>query len=150
METFGGTTQKCKACEKTIYLVDELTADKNVYCKACFICHHCKGTLKLSNYSSFEGVLYCKPQFDQLFKRTGSLDKSFGGTDCSLRDRSLSKLLVSTMEINTIVIGTMRGVQRKSWWLDWWPELAGTEGYSCGRSEDSVGCQDFCRVSSAL
>ena len=36
-------------------------------------------SLQLSNYSSFEGVLYCKPHFDQLFKMTGSLDKSFEG-----------------------------------------------------------------------
>lgn len=35
--------------------------------------------LQLSNYSSFEGVLYCQPHFDQLFKLTGSLDKSFEG-----------------------------------------------------------------------
>ncbi|KAK2663823.1 hypothetical protein Ddye_002397 [Dipteronia dyeriana] len=79
MATFAGTTQKCKACEKTVYLVDQLTADNKVFHKACFRCHHCKGTLKLSNYSSFEGVLYCKPHFDQLFKMTGSLDKSFEG-----------------------------------------------------------------------
>ncbi|CAN1334640.1 LIM domain-containing protein WLIM1 [Linum perenne] len=77
MATFGGTTQKCKACEKTVYLVDQLTADNKVFHKACFRCHHCKGTLKLSNYCSFEGVLYCKPHFNQLFKMTGSLDKSF-------------------------------------------------------------------------
>lgn len=36
-------------------------------------------SMQLSNYSSFEGVLYCKPHFDQLFKMTGSLDKSFEG-----------------------------------------------------------------------
>ncbi|KAL1315520.1 LIM domain-containing protein WLIM1 isoform X2 [Arachis ipaensis] len=36
--------------------------------------------LQLSNYNSFEGVLYCRPHFDQLFKRTGSLEKSFEGT----------------------------------------------------------------------
>ncbi|THF93918.1 uncharacterized protein LOC114321687 [Camellia sinensis] len=54
MATFAGTTQKCKACEKTVYLVDQLTADNKVYHKACFRCHHCKGTLKLSNYCSFE------------------------------------------------------------------------------------------------
>lgn len=35
--------------------------------------------LQLSNYCSFEGVLYCRPHYDQLFKRTGSLDKSFEG-----------------------------------------------------------------------
>ncbi|CBI22440.3 hypothetical protein VitviT2T_003676 [Vitis vinifera] len=77
---FAGTTQKCMACEKTVYLVDRLTADNRIYHKACFRCHHCRGTLKLGNYNSFEGVLYCRPHFDQLFKRTGSLDKSFEGT----------------------------------------------------------------------
>ncbi|KAB2023527.1 hypothetical protein ES319_D06G025800v1 [Gossypium barbadense] len=77
---FAGTTQKCMACDKTVYLVDKLTADNRVYHKACFRCHHCKGTLKLGNYNSFEGVLYCRPHFDQLFKRTGSLEKSFEGT----------------------------------------------------------------------
>lgn len=35
---------------------------------------------QLGNYNSFEGVLYCRPHFDQLFKQTGSLDKSFEGT----------------------------------------------------------------------
>ncbi|KAJ0025106.1 hypothetical protein Pint_08638 [Pistacia integerrima] len=80
MASFAGTTQKCMACDKTVYLVDKLTADNRVYHKACFRCHHCKGTLKLGNYNSFEGVLYCRPHFDQLFKRTGSLDKSFEGT----------------------------------------------------------------------
>ncbi|GJN34975.1 hypothetical protein PR202_gb23694 [Eleusine coracana subsp. coracana] len=78
--SFKGTTTKCTACDKTVYLVDKLTADNRIYHKACFRCHHCKGTLKLANYNSFEGVLYCRPHFDQLFKRTGSLDKSFEGT----------------------------------------------------------------------
>ncbi|XP_022952743.1 LIM domain-containing protein WLIM1-like [Cucurbita moschata] len=80
MASFAGTTQKCMACDKTVYLVDKLTADNRIFHKPCFRCYHCKGTLKLSNYCSFEGVLYCRPHYDQLFKRTGSLDKSFEGT----------------------------------------------------------------------
>lgn len=32
---------------------------------------------QLSNYSSLEGVLYCKPHFEQLFKETGIFNKSF-------------------------------------------------------------------------
>ncbi|KAG5121486.1 hypothetical protein JHK84_039826 [Glycine max] len=39
----------------------------------------------LSNYCSFEGVLYCKPHFHQLFKMTGSWDKSFEGVPRSVR-----------------------------------------------------------------
>ncbi|PIA62208.1 hypothetical protein AQUCO_00200301v1 [Aquilegia coerulea] len=107
MATFAGTTQKCKACEKTVYLVDQLTADNKVYHKACFRCHHCKGTLKLSNYSSFEGVLYCKPHFDQLFKMTGSLDKSFESAP------KAAKVERSADQANSKLSGMFGGTQDK-------------------------------------
>nr|AFK34184.1 unknown [Medicago truncatula] len=74
--SFIGTQQKCKACEKTVYPVDQLSADGTSYHKACFRCSHCKGTLKLSSYSSMEGVLYCKPHFEQLFKEHGNFSKN--------------------------------------------------------------------------
>jgi cysteine/glycine-rich protein len=32
---------------------------------------------QLGNYASLEGVLYCRPHFEQLLKTTGSFDKSF-------------------------------------------------------------------------
>ncbi|KAG8378984.1 hypothetical protein BUALT_Bualt07G0041200 [Buddleja alternifolia] len=106
MATFAGTTQKCKACEKTVYLVDELAADNKVYHKACFRCHHCKGTLKLSNYSSYEGVLYCKPHFDQLFKMTGSLDKSFEDAPRTARvDRSAEQGATNS-KVSSMFAGT--------------------------------------------
>lgn len=47
MATFAGTQQKCMACDKTVYLVDKLTADNRIFHKACFRCHHCRGTLKV-------------------------------------------------------------------------------------------------------
>lgn len=49
--SFLGTQQKCKACEKTVYPVDQLSADGTSYHKACFRCSHCKGTLKV--FASF-------------------------------------------------------------------------------------------------
>jgi hypothetical protein len=33
--------------------------------------------LQLGNYASLEGVLYCRPHFEQLLKTTGSFEKSF-------------------------------------------------------------------------
>ncbi|RYQ93781.1 hypothetical protein Ahy_B09g100020 isoform B [Arachis hypogaea] len=95
MATFGGTQQKCMACDKTVYLVDKLTADGRIFHKACFRCHHCRSTLKLSNYCSFEGVLYCRPHYDQLFKRTGSLDKSFEGIPKVQKERQPSEIEVT-------------------------------------------------------
>ncbi|KAI6676258.1 hypothetical protein NL676_037054 [Syzygium grande] len=60
-----------------LYLVDLLSADGVAYHKSCFKCSHCKSTLKLSSYNSMEGVLYCKPHFEQLFKETGNFNKNF-------------------------------------------------------------------------
>ncbi|CAM8994336.1 unnamed protein product [Rhodiola kirilowii] len=74
---FTGTLDKCNACEKTVYIVDLLTADGITYHKSCFKCTHCKGTLVMSNYSSMDGVLYCKTHFEQLFKECGNFSKNF-------------------------------------------------------------------------
>ncbi|KAL0342796.1 UNVERIFIED_CONTAM: LIM domain-containing protein WLIM1 [Sesamum calycinum] len=106
MASFGGTTQKCKACEKTVYLVDQLTADTKVYHKTCFRCHHCRGTLKLSNYCSYEGVLYCKPHFNQLFKMTGSLDKSFEGAPRTARADRSSEQAPMNSKFSSLFAGT--------------------------------------------
>ena len=43
--SFTGTLDKCKACDKTVYFVDLLSADGVTYHKSCFKCSHCKGTL---------------------------------------------------------------------------------------------------------
>ncbi|KAL1809007.1 hypothetical protein ACET3Z_025997 [Daucus carota] len=75
--SFMGTQQKCKVCEKTVYPMELLSADGVDFHKACFRCTHCKGTLKLGNFSSMEGVLYCKPHFEQLFKESGNYNKNF-------------------------------------------------------------------------
>ncbi|CAA0842602.1 LIM domain-containing protein PLIM2a [Striga hermonthica] len=45
MASFTGTLDKCKACDKTVYFVDLLSADGTTYHKSCFKCSHCKGTL---------------------------------------------------------------------------------------------------------
>lgn len=74
---FTGTLDKCKACDKTVYFVDLLSADGATFHKSCFKCSHCKGTLVMSNYSSMDGVLYCKTHFEQLFKESGDFRKNF-------------------------------------------------------------------------
>ncbi|KAL2902496.1 LIM domain-containing protein PLIM2c [Bienertia sinuspersici] len=42
---FTGTLDKCKACDKTVYVVDLVTADGVPYHKTCFRCSHCNGKL---------------------------------------------------------------------------------------------------------
>lgn len=77
---FGGTTEKCKACNKTVYFIEMITADGISYHKTCFKCSHCNGVLVMSSYSSMDGVLYCKPHFEQLFRESGSFSKKFPPT----------------------------------------------------------------------
>ncbi|CAL9159685.1 unnamed protein product [Musa hybrid cultivar] len=73
--SFTGTQDKCNACNEKVHFIDLLTADGVPFHKTCFKCSHCKGTLSMCSYSFMDGILYCKPHFEQLFKETGSFTK---------------------------------------------------------------------------
>ncbi|XP_020538329.1 LIM domain-containing protein PLIM2b [Jatropha curcas] len=95
---FTGTLDKCKACDKTVYVVDMLSLEGVPYHKYCFKCSHCKGTLVMSNYSSMDGVLYCKTHFEQLFKESGNFSKNFqAGKAEKQNDPSRAPSKVSSM-----------------------------------------------------
>ncbi|KAK2493624.1 hypothetical protein MC885_016265 [Smutsia gigantea] len=68
----------CILCQKTVYPVECLVADKQSFHKSCFRCHHCNSKLSLGNYASLHGQIYCKPHFKQLFKSKGNYDEGFG------------------------------------------------------------------------
>jgi len=53
MAAFTGTTDKCKACDKTVYVMDLMTLEGMPYHKSCFRCSHCNGTLVVSFYLPF-------------------------------------------------------------------------------------------------
>ncbi|XP_073125829.1 LIM domain-containing protein PLIM2c-like [Henckelia pumila] len=102
--TFTGTLDKCKACDKTVYFVDLLSADGMNYHKSCFKCSHCKGTLVMSNYSSMDGVLYCKTHFEQLFKESGNFSKNFQNSAKSERENSLTR---APSKVSAMFSGTL-------------------------------------------
>nr|XP_035979758.1 xin actin-binding repeat-containing protein 2 isoform X2 [Halichoerus grypus] len=68
----------CILCQKTVYPMECLVADKQSFHKSCFRCHHCSSKLSLGNYASLHGQIYCKPHFNQLFKSKGNYDEGFG------------------------------------------------------------------------
>uniref|UniRef100_A0A4X2LZN8 Xin actin binding repeat containing 2 n=1 Tax=Vombatus ursinus TaxID=29139 RepID=A0A4X2LZN8_VOMUR len=70
--------EMCTLCRKTVYPMECLAADKNIFHKSCFRCHHCSSKLSLGNYASLHGQIYCKPHFKQLFKSKGNYDEGFG------------------------------------------------------------------------
>ncbi|KAL5551704.1 hypothetical protein UlMin_001880 [Ulmus minor] len=90
--SFSGTQQKCKACDKTVHFIEMLSADGISYHKTCFKCSHCNGLLVISSYSSMDGVLYCKPHFEQLFKEHGRFTKKSGKPPSEQLTRAPSKL----------------------------------------------------------
>ncbi|KAL6174662.1 hypothetical protein ACLB2K_051308 [Fragaria x ananassa] len=77
--SFIGTQQKCKACEKTVHFIEQVSADGVPYHRTCFKCSHCNGQLSISSYSTREGALYCKPHFEQLFKESNFKKPPSGG-----------------------------------------------------------------------
>ncbi|KAB2002897.1 hypothetical protein ES319_D11G095300v1 [Gossypium barbadense] len=101
---FTGTLDKCKACDKTVHVVDMMTLEGVPYHKTCFKCSHCKGNLVMNTYSSMDGVLYCKPHFEQLFKESGNFSKNFQTAktekqnDTSRTPNKLSSLFSGTQD----------------------------------------------------
>ncbi|XP_024996652.1 LIM domain-containing protein WLIM2b-like [Cynara cardunculus var. scolymus] len=89
---FTGTLEKCKICEKTVYFLEMITADGVTYHKTCFRCSQCNGKLTMSTYSSLEGVLFCKPHFEQKFKERGGLPKVTSGNKTQDGGKAPSKL----------------------------------------------------------
>ncbi|GAB2300977.1 LIM domain-containing protein PLIM2a [Dionaea muscipula] len=100
---FSGTLDKCKACGKTVYVVDMVTADGVSYHKTCFKCSHCNGTLVMGRYSSLDGILYCMPHFDQLFKETGNFTKNFQTSTKSDKPNEQAK---TPSKLSTMFSGT--------------------------------------------
>ncbi|XP_076012699.1 LIM domain and actin-binding protein 1-like isoform X2 [Genypterus blacodes] len=70
--------ETCVACQKTVYPLERLVADQQVYHNSCFRCGHCNTKLSLGSYASLHGNVYCKPHFSQLFKAKGNYDEGFG------------------------------------------------------------------------
>ncbi|XP_077340399.1 LIM domain and actin-binding protein 1 isoform X3 [Lithobates pipiens] len=68
----------CFGCQKTVYPMERLFANQQVYHNGCFRCYHCSTKLSLGNYASLHGNAYCKPHFNQLFKSKGNYDEGFG------------------------------------------------------------------------
>ncbi|XP_026573173.1 LIM domain and actin-binding protein 1 isoform X4 [Pseudonaja textilis] len=68
----------CIACKKTVYPMERLFANQQVYHISCFRCSYCSSKLTLGTYASLQGHVYCKPHFNQLFKSKGNYDEGFG------------------------------------------------------------------------
>ncbi|KAK7601195.1 hypothetical protein V9T40_008636 [Parthenolecanium corni] len=58
----------CKACNKTVFAMEQIKAERAVWHKNCFRCKTCNKQLTVDVYSSHEGELFCKPHFRDLFK----------------------------------------------------------------------------------
>ncbi|KAK8710615.1 hypothetical protein V6N13_145929 [Hibiscus sabdariffa] len=69
---FSGTTEKCRSCDKTVHFYDMISADGVPYHKTCFRCSKCNGLLVMSTYCARDGILYCKPHFEQVCRATGT------------------------------------------------------------------------------
>lgn len=100
--SFTGTLDKCKACDKTVYVVDLLTLENIPYHKSCFKCSHCKGNLTMSTYSSMDGILYCKTHFEQLFKESGNFSKNFAKSSDKANELNRTPSRLSSMFSGTL------------------------------------------------
>jgi len=73
-ENDSGASQLCKLCQKQVFQMERIKAERVVWHKNCFTCTECSKKLSVDTYNSHEGLLYCKPHFKQLFQPKAVLD----------------------------------------------------------------------------
>ncbi|KHG06745.1 Pollen-specific protein SF3 [Gossypium arboreum] len=66
----------------------------------------CLTYFQLGTYSSMEGVLYCKPRFEQLFKETGNFNKNFQSQAPKSAEKLAPELTRSPSKVASIFSGT--------------------------------------------
>lgn len=47
---FTGAPQKCKVCEKTVYIAEMISTSGVAYHNTCFRCNHCNGRLAVRSF----------------------------------------------------------------------------------------------------
>ncbi|XP_054709677.1 F-actin-monooxygenase MICAL3-like isoform X5 [Uloborus diversus] len=80
----------CKICEKHVYQMEKLKAEKSVFHKNCFRCKECNKLLTVDSYSSNEGDIYCKPHFRKLFQPKARFD----GEDGAPRKQRRNEMII--------------------------------------------------------
>uniref|UniRef100_A0A3B3D3N3 LIM domain containing 2 n=1 Tax=Oryzias melastigma TaxID=30732 RepID=A0A3B3D3N3_ORYME len=72
--------EMCSACQKPVYQMEKITADKYIFHKICFCCKKCKKKLSMYSFAPLNGEFYCIFHYQQLFKEKGNYDEGFGHT----------------------------------------------------------------------
>ncbi|KAI3792454.1 hypothetical protein L2E82_06334 [Cichorium intybus] len=69
------STEICIVCDEIIDPDENLSVDGVFYHYECFQCSQCNEKLLENDYSSFDGILYCKPHFEQTFTKNGRIPR---------------------------------------------------------------------------
>uniref|UniRef100_A0A3P9HUD6 LIM zinc-binding domain-containing protein n=1 Tax=Oryzias latipes TaxID=8090 RepID=A0A3P9HUD6_ORYLA len=77
--------EMCSACQKPVYQMEKITADKYIFHKTCFCCKKCKKKLSMYSFAPLNGEFYCIFHYQQLFKEKGNYDEGFGHTQHKTR-----------------------------------------------------------------
>ncbi|XP_022240369.1 uncharacterized protein LOC106458450 [Limulus polyphemus] len=63
----SATSEECDFCGKRLYLTEKMEASGLKFHRNCFRCTHCNCMLRLENYTTSGGKIYCTPHFKHLF-----------------------------------------------------------------------------------
>ncbi|KAI3522556.1 hypothetical protein L1887_00429 [Cichorium endivia] len=69
------SSEICIVCDEIIDSGENLSVDGVIYHYECFQCSQCNEKLSENDYSSFDGILYCKPHFEQTFTKNGRIPR---------------------------------------------------------------------------
>jgi hypothetical protein len=73
MPHYGGGTDKCARCSKTVYVAEKKVGASRSFHLSCFNCRSCNRKLDSTTLSEHKGEIYCKPCYTKQFGVTGTV-----------------------------------------------------------------------------
>lgn len=71
---FGGTSEKCTQCNKTVYPMEKMEVAGRLLHKTCFKCCKCNSQLNVGRFSIGGKDMYCMTHYKQAFREKGTYD----------------------------------------------------------------------------
>lgn len=71
---FGGTSEKCTQCNRTVYPMEKMEVAGRLLHKTCFKCCKCNSQLSVGRFSIGGKDMYCMTHYKQAFREKGNYD----------------------------------------------------------------------------
>lgn len=91
MPNYGGGTEKCARCSKSVYLAERKMGAGRPFHSSCFNCYNCHRKLETATLSEHKGEIFCKSCYTKQFGAHGLISGVSVSTETHVREQRTAR-----------------------------------------------------------